>query len=78
MRLGSTAVQALTSFLDIEQRKKKGKGGLTMDEERGETRQGKRERECTLDLFVGGGKKIIRARFNFNKCDFAFRLGHSL
>lgn len=57
MRLGSTAVQALTSFLDIDQRKKETKKGvLSMDKKRGDCiRERKRERECTVDLL--GGKK---------------------
>lgn len=74
-----SAVQAPTSFLDIDQRKNREKGGLIMDEERGDCiRERKREWECTVDLLGAKKQAIIWARFNFNKCSFAFRLGQSL
>ncbi len=60
-------------------KRKERKGGLKMDEKRGDCiRERKRERECTVDLLGGKKQAIIWARFNFNKCSFAFRLGRSL
>lgn len=60
-------------------KEKREKGDLSMDEGRGDCiRERKREHECSVDLLGAKKQAIIWARFNFNKCGFAVRLGHSV
>lgn len=55
------------------------KGDLSIDEGRGDCiRERKREHECSVDLLGAKKQAIIWARFNFNKCGFVVRLGHSV
>lgn len=56
MRWGSTDVQALTSFLDIDQRKKREKGGLGMDEEGGDCIRERKRKKRVHCGFTGGQK----------------------
>lgn len=58
--MGEYHFQALTSLLDIDQKKKEErKQGLIMDVESGDCiRERKRERECTVDL-LGAKKQAI-------------------
>lgn len=60
-------------------KEKREKGDLRMDKGRGDCiRERKREHECTVDLLGAKKQAIIWARFIFNKCRFAVKLGHSV